>query len=125
MRAALPPTPTEEEAIQHVPDDQPAVVLPAATAASFQTRAPVSYRRLPRRAVQDILTKEITLAKIKDHKKRVRDRRKKAKKGQSTEDDVDEAQKAIRNRSEEITRRDQEGPPRQAQRRQWRVRNAN
>jgi len=95
-RAALPPTPTEEEAIQNVPDEGPAVVLPP---------PPLPHSKQERQLVIDayldeqcssILTKEITLAKIKDHKKRVRERRKKAKKGQSVDDDVDEAQKAIR-----------------------------
>ncbi len=95
-RAALPPTPTEEEAIQNVPDAGPAVVLPP---------PPLPHSKQERQLVIDayldeqcksILENGITLAKIKEHRKRVRDRRKKAKKGQAVDDDVDEAQKAIR-----------------------------
>ena len=108
-RAALPPTPTEEEAIQNVPDEGPAVVLPP---------PPLPHSKQERQLVIDAylddqcksITDEVNpLSEIKKHKKMVRERRKKAKKGQSTEDDVDEAQKAIRNcRSQKAAGGDQE-----------------
>ena len=96
-RAALPPTPTEEEAIQNVPDEGPAVVLPPPPPPhSKQERQKVLDAYLEEQCEPILEAAGIDLAAIKKHKKMVRDRRKKAKKGQSTEDDVDEAQKAIR-----------------------------
>ena len=97
-RAALPPTPTEEEAIQNVPDEGPAVVLPPPPLPhSKQERQSVIDAYLDEQCEEILEKAKVSLAKIKEHKKRVRERRKKAKKGQATDDDVDEAQKAIRN----------------------------
>jgi hypothetical protein len=96
-RAALPPTPTEEEAIQNVPDEGPAVVLPPPPPPhSKQERQKVVDAYLEEQCEPILEAAGIDLAAIKKHRKMVRDRRKKAKKGQSLDDDVDEAQKAIR-----------------------------
>jgi hypothetical protein len=95
-RAALPPTPTEEEAIQNVPDEGPAVVLPPPPPHSKQERQKVVDAYLEEQCEPILEAAGIDLAAIKKHRKMVRDRRKKAKKGQSLDDDVDEAQKAIR-----------------------------
>ena len=95
-RAALPPTPTEEEAIQNVPGRGPPPLFYPHHRCPTRSRSASWLSTPTSMSSASILTKEITLAKIKDHKKMVRERRKKAKKGQSVDDDVDEAQKAIR-----------------------------
>ena len=70
-RAALPPTPTEEEAIANVPDEGPAVVLPP---------PPLPHSKQERQLVIDAyldeqcksITDEVPLSDIKKHKKMVR-----------------------------------------------------
>jgi hypothetical protein len=97
-RAALPPTPTEDEAIQNVPDEGPAVVLPPPPLPhSKQERQLVIDAYLDEQCEPILEEAKLKISDIKKHKKMVRERRKKAKKGQATDDDVDEAQKAIRN----------------------------
>lgn len=95
-RAALPPTPTEEEAIEHVPDGAADVILPAAPRPhSKQDREKAVETYLDDETKYILKDAKVTIGDINAYKRRERERKKKAKKGVATDDDLDEAQKSF------------------------------
>lgn len=91
-RAALPPTPTEEEAIEHVPDGAADVILPAAPRPhSKQGREKAVETYLDDETKYILKDAKVTIGDINAYKRRERERKKKAKKGVATDDDLDEA----------------------------------